>query len=75
MPAPDLAAHEEKTIGVGALAIQRKPAPPRRDHLLEHGKAFKRHADRGLDAIEIHEGERLATEEGAVQSRLEYGIG
>ena len=85
--APHLVADEEKTIGgrptvrfpvaleITAFAIQWPPTLPRFDHLLEHRKAFKGDADGALDAIQIHQRERLVAEEGAVQPRLEHGSG
>ena len=46
------------------------PARPRVDHLLEHRKAFERDAEGALDAIQIHQGQRLLAEEGAIHSNL-----
>ena len=58
---------------VGAVLIQGAPALARLDSVLERRKAFERHTDRALDAVQVHEGQRGLTEEGAVQPGLEHG--
>jgi hypothetical protein len=51
------------------------PATPRLDHLLEHGKAFERDADGALDTIQVHQGQRLLAEEGAIHAGFKHDVG